>query len=574
MDRPASVPEIGQIAVACFGTDVHVLRDGALTVAVSGNTAYRIINSAVRIGHGSAAARIDDERPFEAWRDALEGSFALLEGGQSVGATRVARDCTGGVAVYVRRLDCGVAVSTSRRALESLAQTDAVDELALLEAIRFRWQTGCRTLTADITQLAPGEELRVAPDGQTISIARWIEFDFRADGPIDLVAQAELLRKRLTAGLTSLLTESRAPAVLLSGGVDSSVIAALARDIRPDVRCFIAVIDGTDGVEELRRARFVATTLDLHLEEVPIDPARFVRDLPRIVDLLEEPPRNPNNLILLQLYEAMSRQGVDRVINGDGAEMLLGLADTVRVARFADKARRISTLPLSIRRAVANLMRRSDRSAAWRIAAVLDTSKQQFAATLDEIAYPPPIRRALRRWIEDVGGDGGCPSAALLQAASSSPDFEDALHLYQCATVLLSSQRRHECLARSVGIDAVTPFTHSELLQFAASQPRSLRYTTRSRPVLKYLCDSLIHPDIALWPKIGFSVPWRSWIDDQLAPLVREAMSAESLRRVLPPAFHVSVREDGDAEWRWTLLTLHLVLSRPTAVAVPLVEPA
>jgi asparagine synthetase B (glutamine-hydrolysing) len=85
--------------------------------------------------------------------------------------------------------------------------------------------------------------------------------------------------------------------------------------------------------------------LGLPLEEVEFDTRRLLDDFHRVLDLLEESPRNPNNLVLIQLYEAMARSGIDCALNGDGAEMLLGLADTRRVGRFARKHRMSDFLP-------------------------------------------------------------------------------------------------------------------------------------------------------------------------------------------------------------------------------------
>jgi hypothetical protein len=127
-------------------------------------------------------------------------------------------------------------------------------------------------------------------------------------------------------------------------------------------------------------------------------------------------------------------------------------------------------------------------------------------------------------------------------------------------TVLLSSQRRHEVLARAHQIEAATPFAHTSVLRVATSLPRALRYTTRSRPVLKHLCDTLVHPDISRWHKLGFSVPWQRWLDGTLASIADEATRNLVKQEILPASLNALVGVQHDPEWRWTLMTLSLVL--------------
>lgn len=550
-------------AAAHLGPDVRVIRSGPLTLALSGTTTCIERGAGVRLGHGRAASALDPALAYTDWRNGLEGGFAALDVDPVDHTLRVARDRFGAVPVYLWQDAHGLAISTRLACLRSLAGGPEPDPLALLESVRFRWLAGRRTLVRGITQLGPGEELVWRRGEDRPAVAPWHQLRFTADGSTELTEQVRALRERLTHAIHGLLAHARHPAILLSGGVDSSVVAALAREVRPDVRCYIGRVESSDGAEELRRARFVADLLDLPLEEVPIDKARFASDLRAQIQRFEEPPRNPNNLVLGQLYEAMHHDGVDHVLNGDGAEMLLGLDDSERVARFSAKTRRVRLMPRRVRRAAAARLRTSDRVLAWRLADVLDTPPRDYAAALDEIVYPPAVRRALRTWMHDAAGDLGGPAGVLFDGATEPEAFDDALHAYACATFLLSAQRRHEMLARAVGIDATTPFTHSAVLAFAEQLPRTFRYTTRSRPVLKTLCDTLVHPDVARWPKIGFSVPWGAWLDGPLLPLVQEAANGDVLPHVLPTGLAARRHATDSAEWRWTLLTLHLALTLP-----------
>lgn len=567
-DDPATGSSLLTSIAKQLAPDHHFATAGRLSLAVDAHSTIVKGTQHIRIAYGSSAPAARTKATFTGWIESSQGAFAVLEFDCAHGQLHVARDRFGAVPVYLLDTPELTAISTRRACLLPLAENLGVDPEALLEAIRFRWITGRSTLHRGISQLLPGEAITIGSLAGELQRRTWAPLQFSADGPADLRQQTSLLREAMLGAISDLIGSAKRPAILLSGGVDSSVIAALAREVRPDVRCFIARLSG-DGVEELRRARFVAELLGLPLEEVEFDTSRLLDDFHRVLDLLEEPPRNPNNLVLVQLYEAMGWRGVDCALNGDGAEMLLGLADTRRVERFSRKQRASLFLPGALRSRIASMLRATNIPVAWRISRILDMTPREFALALDEIDYPLPLRRILSEWGGALYLEKSCPRADLFRETHASADFDDALHAFQCATTLLSTQRRHECIARAVGIESITPFVHTRVLEVARQLPRELRYTDRSRPVLKQLCDELVHPDVARWEKLGFSVPWAAWLDDPMAPCVMRATSDSAIRAMFSARL-VEMAADGTSpEWTWTLIALHGLLDRPTARLAP-----
>ncbi|MFM7783628.1 MAG: asparagine synthase-related protein [Gammaproteobacteria bacterium] len=560
----STLSSIFREAAEPLGPGSQVQQVGRLDVATDRHSAVTDTSGDVRIllGRNSEAHAKSD---FRAALLALQGSFATLFCPASRDGMQVARDRFGAVPVYYVDTPAFLAVSTRLACLLPFADERRLGRGALLESLRFRWITGRHTLCAGVSLLGAGESLTWSRTTGGLQLKTWAPLEFTAEGPEEMDAQSQLLASALREAIGFAIGSSRKPAILLSGGVDSSVIAAFAREVRPDVQCFIARVPG-DGVEELRRARFVSERLQLPLHEIEFDDSRIGHDLMKLVELLEEPPRNPNSLVLMQLYRAMQQTGVDVALNGDGAEMLLGLADTRRVARFDAKRRSAAVLPAGLRRGLALLLRQLDQSAAWRIARILDTTTSDFAAALDEIDYPPAIRRELRVWGGEDLRAASCPRADLLRNPATTAAFEDALHGFQCLTTLLSTQRRHECIARAANIEAVTPFVHSSVLSFARQLPRALRYTDRSRPVLKRLCDDHVHPDVARWEKLGFSVPWAGWLAGSLSATLEDALQSPALQALLPRQLLRAGANGVSAEWNWTLLTLHAWIEVSSAV--------
>ena len=508
----------------------------------------------VRAGAAVAGPGPSGKGRFDDWIQGSEGSFAAIEYDRRERRVRIARDRFGGMPVYWLEGPGLFIASTKIELIARFAARCAPDPLGWREAIAFRWLSGKRSLVAGISQLLPGHMLEWAA-GVPVVRRQWWRLVFPADGTGEAESQREMLHDALSRSTLSLVSGSRRPALLLSGGVDSSVIAAVAAASGAELACFIGSVAG-EADEEVRRARLVATRLGMSLEVVNIDRSELAEDLHRVVSALGEPPRNPNNLVLVQLYRAMAARGVDLVLNGDGAEMLLGLDDVRRVASFSRKHAVASQfLPGPVRGLVAGRCALSHRSRARRLAKVLAWSPRRYAAALDALAYSPGVLAVL-----DHDGPGSFPAAGGSEdVLAQHVDLGDALQEYQSRTTLMSSQRRHDALARSAGLVAACPYLHPSMLGFAQQLPRQLRYTTRSRPLLKDLCDRLVGPEVARLPKIGFSVPWRDWMTEELRELVGAPGDYAGTTSILPEGFVEAAFRTRDCEALFTAMASRLI---------------
>lgn len=272
-------------------------------------------------GHGAAALA----RRGEADRDLLAGSwgsFAALVADPDRGWVRLARDHLGGVAVYYY-LDRGRLIAASEPAcvLRGGAVSGELDETSVACFLGFRFSYGERSFFRNVRMLPPAHRLAVTRHDESVEqYWRFRRLRQEADRPPEEIADDFLRRLETSVSAQCAGLEPQAVAVSLSGGLDSTAVAALAPR---GVRAFSWTFEATPEADESQRVAAVARRLDLAVHRVPGDGLyplagdfadRFVHP--------SSPYVNPFAALKCRLYQAARAAGCERVLVGDGGDAL------------------------------------------------------------------------------------------------------------------------------------------------------------------------------------------------------------------------------------------------------------
>src|SRR5688572_6618367 len=222
----------------------------------------------------------------------LDGMFAFAFHDPRRRRTILARDAAGAKPLYLaedgRRL---LFASEVKGLLAGLPGRPVPDREAMLEYLAFQVPLSDRTLFRGIRRLPPGALLRV--EGGRVEERTW----WRPPDPdpsVDAAAAARELRAALGESVARCLRADRPSGVLLSGGLDSTAVAAAAASAGPPgFRAFHGFYDEGPEFDERPHARAAARALGLDLVEVPIGAADAAAALPAILRALEEPGGGP-----------------------------------------------------------------------------------------------------------------------------------------------------------------------------------------------------------------------------------------------------------------------------------------
>lgn len=488
----------------------------------------------------------------------IYGEFSLFFSDRRSGRIVLARDRFGTHPLYYMVMPKGLVASSECKCLIPFIKAPDLYPPAVLEAIRFRWVVGENHIVWPIKQVMSAGAVQFENKGDDFSCHRYWRIPFQPEDHTtkSLNEYSDELHAAFNDFFKNRQLNGKKVGILLSGGVDSSVVAAVAQQECPKAVAYTGYIPG-DSNEEARRAELVAKRLSLPCKVVDINPAKFEEDLRLIVRRIEALPRNPNNLVLMQLYNKMAEDGIEVVLTGDGAEMLFGLADTQRISRFDKKRKFVRKFgSYALLKFFRTFIERLDNHLARRLARVLRQDTFEYALTLDEISYCTAVKKILIEETADWSLDCQFP---MKKSFNQYSDFEQGLQAYQAYTTLQSSLVRHDRIAQPLGLESISPFLSEELVTIACRLPKAMKYTNRSRPVLKNLCDRIVHPDVSKWPKLGFPVPWRSWIDGPLSVYIGEACDYRILQSFLPTGFVEQAFKCFDYEALWSIMTLRIL---------------
>lgn len=190
--------------------------------------------------------------------------------------------------------------------------------------LTFSFIPGEQTMLEDVQEVPAGHLATIDENGHRYH--RHFEFE-NAEGTADDLdedAWVDRWKELFATAIEQRLTKCSTPAVFLSGGIDSSVVAAELAAQRDERVNTFAIHFGPEYPHELEFAQAVADQVGARHEEVEIRPEAFLPALRRIIWHLDDPIGDPITVPNYLLAEHVSQRGFDQVFNGEGGDPCFG----------------------------------------------------------------------------------------------------------------------------------------------------------------------------------------------------------------------------------------------------------
>lgn len=393
-----------------------------------------------------------------------------------------------------------------------------LNRTALPEYLAFGYSTGARTLFAGIKRLEPGHWLTVDEHGSSRMERYWDLADACSHKyPRTLETDARRYRELLEQTVQSHLMSDVPLGILLSGGLDSSVIAALMRRQRKGSIQTFSV--GYPEIEssELPMAHRVAQHLGTEHHEVKINAESFFGALPHLIWHEDEPLVWPSSVSLYFVCR-LARENVKVVLTGEGSDETLAGYDRYAWTlwnRRLDLAYR-SVVPQASRRWIARqisqaswLGARTRRKLGHTFLGRDGRSIESFYFDNFYSAFSGLDQGGLL--CEDIAADAYAGSTAYWD--ESKGEFLDRLLQVDLKTYLVELLMKQDNMSMAASIESRVPYLDHVLVEYALSIPSNHKVRGLSgKHVLKSAASDLLPKQVIEQRKRGFPTPWRTWL--------------------------------------------------------------
>jgi asparagine synthase (glutamine-hydrolysing) len=493
----------------------------------------------------------------ERFAERLRGMFALALWDAPRRRLLLARDRFGIKPLYMREANGGLLFASELRALPR----GEIDLDALEAFLAFNSIPAPLTIFRGTRKLRPGHVL-VWEDGRSREerYARPGPLPERRDEEAELV---EELRGRLRDSVRAHLVSDVPVGVLLSGGVDSGLLAALAAQETSGALRTFSIGFEESAFDELGDARLVARRYGTEHEELVLRPDAALL-LPALAEAFDEPFADSSALPTYLVSELASRH-VKVALSGEGGDELFGgyytYAADLLAARIGGLARfarpLVDRLPSSSGKASFDYKAKRFVRAAhlppleahhgWKeiFSRAAREELTGHASTFD----PVDVLRGRYRETE------GAPLLARLQDVD--------LGIYLVDDLLVKTDRA----SMAWSLEARVPFLDTAVTNLALALPTRHKVRGLGKKVLlRKAAEPLLPREVVHGRKRGFSIPAAAWLRGELEPFARDTLSTDTLRRqglFRPEAVHrliddhVAGREDLSRQL-WGLLAFTL----------------
>jgi asparagine synthase (glutamine-hydrolysing) len=474
----------------------------------------------------------------------VAGIFAFALWDRAARRLLLARDQLGVKQLYFhddgRRI---VFASEIKALLECPDVPRAPDPVAINQYLHFHTPLFERTFFRDVQQVRPGEHLQVDPRGITRR-TYWAIRDFTPRGGSDLENVTQL-RERLAHVVREQLMSDVPVGSFLSGGIDSTAVAAYAARAGKAPLCFGVHFTQQGVIDERPFQEATARALGLELDLITLDGSTFPTDLPRLLYYQDQPVIGAAMLPMYYVSQLAARrvkvcvggQAADEVFGGYARyalvhpgrvlrSWLLGSSASVAPGARPAAARGARGFGGNLWKQLAdrrNLLRLAGNAGAlrgWRARYFNNFAKVPEALWRAIFADRRSVSRADAREIYDRTLD-----------ASPAVDPADKVMHWDMQTYLPGLFQQDDRMSMANSLESRVPLADPRMVQFAFGSGFDLKFRGgASKWILRQAVADVVPDEVLNRRKVGFDTPAESWMKHRHAEFVRDTLLSRRAR--------------------------------------------
>lgn len=487
----------------------------------------------------------------------LRGMFSVLIWDKEENTLYGVRDPFGIKPLFYRETEEGIVFGSEKKSIAMMLENEKVDTEALQQYLSFQFVPEPLTMTEGIKKVEPGHYFVKKP-GEPIHFERYFHATFHP-----VLTDKDRWIKRIQDTLydsVNIHMRSDVPVgSFLSGGIDSTIIVAMAKKFNPNIKTFSVGFE-REGFSEVDVAKETADKLDVENISYIITPEEYVEKLPKIMWHMDDPLADPA-CVPLYFVAREARKHVTVALSGEGSDELFG---GYNIYREPGSLKWINSVPSAGRKMLARLAAAMPEGMRGKSFLERGTTplreryignakmfeneeKKQFLKTFDPNIDYQQVTGKLYDTVADY------PLVNQMQYID--------IHTWMRGDILLKADK----MTMANSLELRVPFLDIEVFKTANEIPVDLKIANgTTKQILREAARGIIPDHVLDRKKLGFPVPTRHWLKKELNSWAKQLIQESETDYLLDKSYVANLLEahcqdKGDYSRKiWTVLMFML----------------
>ena len=443
--------------------------------------------------------------------------------------------------------------ASEKKSILRALENDELDSVSLQNYLTYQYTPEPDTMTKHVKKLMPGHCF-TKKLGEAMEIRQYWKAKF---SPV-LRSEQDWIKEIKNVMYDSVKVHMRSDVPVgsfLSGGIDSTIIASIAKEFHPGIKTFSVGFE-QNGFSEIDVARETADKLGVENISYIISPEEYMRELPKIMWHMDDPLADPA-CVPLYFVAREARKHVTVVLSGEGADELFGGYNIYREPQSLSVFNKLPMLIKKWLRQIARLIPEGVKGKSF-IERGCTPIEERYLGNA-KMFVEDEKKKLLKHY--QSGMDYTNITYPLYQETSEYDDVSKMqyvdIHTWLRGDILLKADK----MTMAHSLELRVPFLDKKVFEVASGIPTDLKTAHgTTKYILRKAAEGIIPDHVLDRKKLGFPVPIRHWLKKEMYDwantIIKESQTDHLLdKQVITNLLndHVTGRSDNSRKI-WTVL--------------------